>query len=115
MTRNGVVYNLIESPYRYKSSQNIYYYFSSKNHLEKFKETLETNRASLKKSLFGRFKINLDMYELYDTVLYNKIETRGFLIMHEGRFFNCPGQITLNGVKAIKIGLAKPFNNSTQK
>ena len=51
----------------------------------------------IKSSLdFGSFEFNSDIN------LYLKIESRGFLIEHEGELFQCVKSLKLDGVKRIK-------------
>ena len=101
MTRNGVVYNLKKSPYIVEEN-NIKFYFSSKNHMDKFKENLNDNRNTLAYSLYNRFKLYPIINEMYDIILYGKIETRGFLISIEGEEYVCQKSIILSGVKKIE-------------
>lgn len=100
MTRNGVVYDLIKSPYVVEEN-DIKFYFSSKNHMDKFNENLVDNRNTLSYSLYKRFKTWVNNEQLYDLILYNKIESRGFLVIIEGDEFYCLKEIVLNGVKRI--------------
>lgn len=101
MTRNGIVYELIKSPYII-TLNGLTFYFSSKNHLEKFSELYMENREVLRYSLYKRFKIYMKLNNLYDIVLYKKIETRGFLIQTEKEIFTCLEQVVLDGVKRIE-------------
>lgn len=100
MTRNGVVYNLKKSPYTVEEN-GIKFYFSSKNHMEKFNENLIENRNVLTYSLHKRFKTWLINNELYDLVLYSKVETRGFLVTIEGVDYACLKEIVLSGVSKM--------------
>lgn len=75
--------------------------FSSKNHRDKFIENLESNRSIIDTSLSKRFKVKISFNVLCDIVLYNKIESRGFLIIHEGVEFTCLNQIALVGENRI--------------
>lgn len=101
MTRNGIVYDLIKSPYK-TTLNGITFYFSSTNHLEKFNEQFKENRETLVYSLYKRFKLGVYINELYDLVLYNKIETRGFLVSYKGDFYKCLNNIILSGVNLIE-------------
>lgn len=101
MTRNGIVYNLNISPYRI-TLDDITFYFSSINHLEKFSEKLIENRNLIKYSLSKRFGFNVNITLLADIVLYSRVETRGFLITSNGRIYQCKKDITLNGGKMTK-------------
>lgn len=101
MTRNGVVYDLSKSPYTVEEN-GIKFYFSSKNHMDKFNENLVDNRITLSYSLHKRFKTWIINNELYDLVLYSKVETRGFLVSIEGVEYVCLKEIVLNGVSKIQ-------------
>ena len=84
LTKNGVCYEIKQSPYRYKEN-GLTFVFTSKTHLNKFKEKKAENRDIINYSLSKRFNYKVDVSELADIVLYRKIETRGFLILnHEG-------------------------------
>lgn len=100
-TRNGIYYNLKKSEYTVEVN-NIKYFFSSQRHLEKFLEQLEENREILAYSLYKRFKVWVSADELFDLVLYNKIESRGFLIEIEGVDYECLESLRLDGVKKIR-------------
>ncbi len=80
ISRNGVVYDLNISSYRY-TTNGLTYVFSSQLHLNKFKKKLKENRDIINYSLSKRFNLNVDVSQLADVVLYRKIETRGFLIL----------------------------------
>lgn len=101
MTRNGIIYNLKLSPYII-GLNDITFYFSSQNHLEKFTEKLTENREVINYSLSKRFSLTIDVHVLADLILYAKVETRGFLIKHKGEFYTCKKDIILNGVKVTK-------------
>lgn len=101
MTRNGIVYNLKLSPYTI-GLNNITYYFSSQNHLEKFTEKLTENREVINYSLSKRFSITVNVNVLADLILYAKVETRGFLVKHKGEFYSCKKDIILSGVTVTK-------------
>lgn len=95
-TRNGVFYDLKHSTYRHEEN-GLTFVFSSKNHLEKFKKKILENREKINYSLSNRFNFNIDVSVLADIVLYNKIETRGFLIVSKGGTELCQRSITYGG------------------
>lgn len=101
MTRNGIVYKLELSPYTITIDETTFY-FSSKNHLEKFTEKLTENRELIGYSLSKRFGFNINIELLADIVLYSKVETRGFLIIHKGGTYLCKKDIILSGGKVTK-------------
>lgn len=100
MTRNGVIYDLTCSPY-YIIIGKTSFYFSSKNHLEKFTEKLYENRDNIKLSLSNRFGMDIQFNTLADIILYDKVETRGFFVIHEGVKYKCRKDIILSGEKVM--------------
>lgn len=79
-TRNGVCYDLKRSTYR-TTVDGLTFVFSSRLHLDKFKQKYRENRDIVNYSLTRRFNVNVDVSQLADVVLYRKIETRGFMIV----------------------------------
>ena len=80
LTRNGVCYNLQETPYTYEW-RGITYHFSSPNHRAKFIRELKKKEMWLNDSLSRRFKVTVKMEILADIQLYTQVETRGFYII----------------------------------
>lgn len=100
ISRNGVVYDLSVSSYRYTIG-NLTFVFSSKLHLDKFKKKYKGNRDIINYSLSKRFNLKVNVAQLADVVLYRKIETRGFLIVTgEGKEL-CQNNITYIGGEVI--------------
>lgn len=93
-TRRGVYYELNETEYRY-TLRNVTYYFSSKNHLEKFKERFDEENQSINYMFKRRYGIKFNFDILSDLLLYKKVETRGFLIEIEGVRYKCLEQVHL--------------------
>lgn len=98
LTKNGICYDLKESPYFcfvgfYK------FFFSSPAHLVKFRKGLEANRDWLNDSMSRRFKFTMSLDLLADLSLYRKTETRGFLVRDEmsGMVYECPENIEYRG------------------
>lgn len=100
ISRNGIIYDLKLSWYVFPLN-NITYYFSSKNHLEKFAELVEGNRDAYSTSLTKRFKILSNIDNLADLLLYMKVETRGFYIKINGEECVCPNDIIFGGGKVM--------------
>lgn len=100
LTKNGICYDLKESPY-FCSVGFYMFFFSSPAHLNKFKEGLEANREWLNDSMKRRFKFEMQMDLLADFSLYRKIETRGFRVCCEtnGDVYECPESIEFHGMK----------------
>lgn len=80
VTRNGIYYNLLESPYAF-TLDGIQFFFSSESHMEKFKDKYRYNRNVINASLSNRFKFDINVDKLADFILYRKVETRGFLVI----------------------------------
>lgn len=106
LTRNGITYNLMTSPYivelKYRDDLVIKYYFSSELYVNKFNEKLNKNHEKIKESLSKRFKIEIDLDELSDIILYSKVETRGFFIQINNEDYTCLSTIKLIGVSQIQ-------------
>lgn len=106
LTRSGITYNLTTSPYivelKYRDDLVIKYYFSSELYVNKFNEKLEKHNTSIKNSLSKRFKIEINLDELSDILLYSKVETRGFFIQINDEDFKCLNTIRLTGVNQIQ-------------
>lgn len=92
MTRNGIVYNLIESPYVVEY-EGIRFFFSSSLHMEKFRKQASdlllgyTPKAMIRVNMRDRLKVNECGFTLSLLDLYTRIETRGFGIQIEGEFY----------------------------
>ena len=100
MTRNGVEYQLEKSPFIYEVN-NLMFYFTSINHLNKFISNLENFICNMRYKFSERYGYYAYLDLLFLLILYSKIETRGFYIKYEGREFTCKSQVTLGG--EIKI------------
>ncbi|MDP4120849.1 MAG: hypothetical protein Q8876_07345 [Bacillota bacterium] len=79
MTKNGIVYDLENSPYTHKIN-NVEFMFSSKLHRHKFKDRLVINRINFQEKFTKKYGIEIDTTLLADVLLYDSIETRGFLL-----------------------------------
>lgn len=100
MTRNGVEYQLDKSPFIFELN-NLIFYFSSNNHLNKFTSNLEKFICDMRYKFLERYGYYCYFDLLFLLILYSKIETRGFYIKYEGREYKCKNQVTLDG--EIKI------------
>lgn len=98
ITRNGVVYDLNISSYRF-TLDGLVFVFSSKLHLEKYKKKYKENRDIINYSLSRRFNMAVDVSQLADIVLYRKIETRGFLVVTVDGGELCQNNIIYGGGK----------------
>lgn len=105
LTRNGVAYNLPDSPYRYNvdyGSHSITFVFSSNLYLRNFTRKLQGNRKAINLSLSNRFGFSIENNVLCDMKLYCSIEKRGFLIYQNGERFECLKSIRLDGSNLTK-------------
>lgn len=82
LTKNGVCYDIEESPY-YHDCHGFRFYFSSLPHLAKFKRDCLVKEEWLTDSLSRRFKFMIDATVLAVFQLYTQVETRGFYIVAE--------------------------------
>ena len=97
-TRNGIYYNLERSEYRiYIPDTKTTFIFSSNLYMTKFEEQFNINREEQKIKFRSRYKLNIETNLLFDIILYNKIEKRGFLIINERGQELCQENLILNG------------------
>lgn len=99
VTKNGICYDLENSPY-FCQVGSWKMYFSSPAHLLKFKNGLEAHTDWLNDSMQRRFKFCMDLALVSAFTLYRKVETRGFLITEEltGVEYKCPESIEFRGI-----------------
>lgn len=102
MSRNGIVYDLRRTPYVVEVN-GIEFFFSSRNLQRKFENRMDENRDILRYSLRKRFGIDIRIDTYFDIILYNKIESRGFLIKtQEGENIECLDQVLYVGGNKIE-------------
>lgn len=98
-TKNGVCYDLENSPFMF-STAFFCYSFSSGKHLEKFKDNVDKRRDWLTDSMSRRFHFYIDMSLVAELQLYMQVETRGFFIVsNSGKVYKCPENLELGGLK----------------
>lgn len=116
MTRNGIVYDLINTPYYY-SIGGITYFFSSLIHRNKFIKRMRMHRTIINDKLSKRWRFGLSLNFLADINLYSKIETRGFLIRYDfnGELISCLNNITLSGEISTLKNSPKQSETLTKK
>lgn len=93
-TRGGVYHDLKETEY-VVSIGKLTFYFSSAYNMNRFLYDYRENRKYYEESLKKRFKFHVELNELFDIMLYNKIEKRGTRIEKGG----C--EICLNNIKFV--------------
>lgn len=97
----AVYVNLEASPFIYHL-YGLTYYFSSKNHLDKFERTYIRARQEMKDRLLKRYRLDICCDHMSDIYTYIMIENRGFLIKTDaGVLIRWPDQIKLNGETLI--------------
>ena len=104
LTRDGIAYNLEESPYTYTMEygyERLMFHFSSELYLSKFCERYIKNREEVNNSLTKRFKIEITNNMLADLRLYANIEKRGFYIASINGSVTCLSDIRLDGLALI--------------
>ena len=104
LTRDGITYNLEESPYTYTMEygyERLMFHFSSELYLGKFIERYIKNREEVNSSLTKRFKIEIHNDMLADLKLYSSIEKRGFYIATINGSVTCLSNIRLDGLALI--------------
>lgn len=98
LTKNGICYDLDESPF-VCSTPFLEYRFSSGKHLEKFRENAEKRKAWLNDSMSRRFHIDVDIEILAELQLYMQVETRGFYVSDGEKVWRNAENIRLSGLK----------------
>ena len=79
LTRNGVCYDLRESPYRLEVF-DFAFHFSSLAHKRRFHRDLQKTILWLNDSLSRRFHMGVDAKVVAVLNLYRQVETRGFYV-----------------------------------
>ena len=79
LTKNGVCYNIKESPFTY-TWRGMTYFFSSEKHRSKFVHRVLDREEWLDDSLSRRFRCTVHLPILTDIQLYTMVESRGFYI-----------------------------------
>lgn len=93
ISRNGVCYDLQNSPYKYEW-RGMVYFFSSESHRAKFIRNVREKEMWLDDSLSRRFKCTVHLPILADVQLYTQIETRGFYVQtNDGAEYNMAASI----------------------
>lgn len=94
---NTIYFDLYKTKYVFSFNPSIYFYFSSPVYLEKFRKRIGDFLKSEKNKFSYRYKFN-EIHDLFFyLVLYNKIETRGFLVKVDNEYYN--------SIDSFKIGI----------
>lgn len=106
LTRNGVCYDLLKSPFKveieYQNKKVLTFKFSSQTNIDRFNKRLEQNRKYINNSLSKRFKFEIVNNLIADIKLYSSIESKGFLLISNGVLIECLENLRLNGVEVMK-------------
>lgn len=102
ITRNGIYYDFSQSPYKVRiADTGLVYVFSSDLHMLKFKDKFKLHRTEINTRLSARYHVPINFPVLADMILYQKIETRGHLILNDKGVELCKESLILNGGMAI--------------
>ena len=94
---NTIYFDLYKTKYVFSFNPNIYFYFSSPVYLEKFRKRINEYLKNEKNKFSYRYKFNEIDDLFFYLVLYNKIETRGFLVKYMDTYYN--------SIDSFRIGL----------
>lgn len=106
LTRNGISYNLEQSPYNVVKTYNntvITYKFSSQLYVDKFTARIDDNRKKINNYISKKYKIDFSNDILSDLNLYSETEKRGFFIYIDGGGCKCLSNIKLDGLNKITM------------
>lgn len=93
LTRNGVCYDLPNSPYTFEW-RGIVWFFSSNAHRSKFIHGVRDRELWLDDSLSRRFRCTIHLPIVADVQLYTQIEKRGFYAQtNDGAEYHNPQSI----------------------
>lgn len=104
LTRNGVCYDLRNTPYTHTVQYHDYkivFHFSSELNRKRFEERILDNRQTINNSLTNRFNLTIKLNKLSDIDLYTKVEKRGFYIVANGRIVEWLEEVTINREQVV--------------
>lgn len=94
ISRRGVYNNLNISPFIYKVGK-FEFVFSSRGNYNKFVKKVDDYKAQTKSYLEKKIGLNIEVEAMIEFMLYERTETRGFLIRKDG--VNLCRNLKLNG------------------
>lgn len=106
LTRNGVCYDLRNSPYKHTcqyGESNIVFHFSSELNRKRFEERVLDNRQTINTSLTNRFNMRIKINKLADIDLYSKVEKRGFYIVANGRIVEWLEEVEISREQVVRV------------
>lgn len=114
-SKNGVFYELKESPYRALYGDYTFH-FSSRKHQESFLDKLSVRVEWLGDSFSKRFKFEIDSRLIAVFQLYFQVETRGcYVKMADGEVLRCKENLKLHGLKASVQGSTQPCESTIMR
>ena len=111
-SKNGVFYELKESPYSFMYG-DCTFFFSSRKHLSSFMDKICVRTQWLDDSMEKRFHFYVNMQLVAAFQLYFTVETRGcYVRLENGEELTCRENLRLNGLKA-SVRASTPQSEST--
>lgn len=109
-SRNGIFYQLEESPWIARE-QGMTFYFSSSTHYNRFVREVDKRMRNMTATMGERIGCPVNMRPAACIQLYRQVETRGFLVkyMHNGEEVTatCLEQLELGGLLPRPRGFKK--------
>lgn len=97
MTRAIIYANLLDTPYTFSispvNSEKYTFHFSSRSYLDKFEKLVRTEHEKINLYLMGKYNVRIDSGCLAYFTIYNRIETRGFLIRVNNTYCRTPADL----------------------
>lgn len=111
-SKNGVFYELKESPYSFMYG-DCTFFFSSRKHLSSFMDKIYVRTQWLDDSTEKRFHFQVNMRLVAAFQLYFAVETRGcYVVLGDGEELTCKESLILNGLRA-SVRASTPQSEST--
>lgn len=114
-TKDGVFYELSDSPYRALYGDYTFH-FSSRKHQESFLDKLPVRVEWLCDSFSKRFKFEIDARLIAVFQLYFQVETRGCYVKTvDGEVLRCKQNLRLHGLKASVQDSTQPCESTIMR
>lgn len=112
-SKNGVFYELKESPYSFMYG-DCTFFFSSRKHLSSFMDKIYVRTQWLDDSTEKRFHFQVNMRLVAAFQLYFAVETRGcYVVLGDGEELTCKENLLLNGLRASVRASIPPSESTT--
>lgn len=106
LTRNGVCYDLRNSPYVHtvqnEGGGRTLYHFSSELNRQRFESRILDNRQKINTTMGNKFNVKFKLNRLADIDLYTKVEKRGFYIVDNGRIIEWQDEIVISHEQVVR-------------